>query len=193
MSWATAVLNSLRGPDDWWGFMVYRTTYESEQEWDYFKSVCNGMCQAAYKGSDDGAAARERLRLEMVEDPSLDGVDVEEVLRRFREHCWANDWSAGGRGRNQCCVMVDKRALMSVARRKESNDPAHVLLVDRQYDHNIGEGNEDQEDDQDEEEDEEEDYSTLRVVLSELLRTFYIDLLSDLQFHEMTSDLLVGE
>jgi len=46
-------------------------------------------------------------------------------------------------------------------------------------------------DDQDEEEDDQDDRATLRVVLSELLDTFYIDLWSDLQFDEMVSDLLV--
>lgn len=190
MSWATTVLESLSGPDDWWGFMVYRTTYESDQDWAYFKRMCDGMCRDVYADSKDGAAVRERLHLEMVEDPSLEGADHEEVLRRFREHCWANDWSSGRRGRNQCCVMVDKRALMSVARRQKSTDPAHVVLVDRRYDHDDGEENEDEEDYQDEE-DFHDDRATLRVVLSELLDTFYIDLLSDLQFDEMVSDLLV--
>jgi len=80
MSWATTVLDSLSGLDDGSGFMVYRTTYESEQDWAYFKRVCDGMCRDVDVDSEDGAAVRERLRLEMVEDASLEGADNEEVL-----------------------------------------------------------------------------------------------------------------
>jgi hypothetical protein len=89
MSLASLLLSDLkRSGQDWWGYMVYRTTYGDEQAWQEFKTKFERYRLDALKHLDasrmpaeDAELLRSTLRLEYVEDAELDGADYVEVRR----------------------------------------------------------------------------------------------------------------
>ncbi|KAF2087643.1 hypothetical protein K490DRAFT_56738 [Saccharata proteae CBS 121410] len=211
MSWASAIVRDLLlGGQEWWGFMVYRTVYGNDDEWKEFRSACNELCENAFAAPDgqveeaDSIEAREKLRLELVEDPALDGMDSDGVLDLFRQHCSTSDWSAGARGRNQVCLMANADVVHSVlaARRGEKDVTPYLLAIDRNYDHGVKNTDYDSQNsdyapnarendgiDPDDDEDEGDDGDepiVLKVKMKDIISEFYINLLCDVQPEEMT-------
>jgi hypothetical protein len=89
MSWGAFLLRDLtKSGQDWWGYIVYRTTYGDDQAWQQFKDKFEKYRQVAPQALDasemppeDAQTLRRTLRLEYVEDPELDGADYVEVRR----------------------------------------------------------------------------------------------------------------
>jgi hypothetical protein len=89
MSWGASLRTELeQSGQEWWGYMVYRTTYRDKQAWQDFKHKFEQYRQVGPDGLDatemppKGAQTlRDTLRLEYVEDPEMDGTVSVEVRR----------------------------------------------------------------------------------------------------------------
>ncbi|KAF1989965.1 hypothetical protein K402DRAFT_244391 [Aulographum hederae CBS 113979] len=192
MNHSTSVLKTLgEPPDDWWGFLVYRTTYESEDDWTAFKECCRTLCEKLFLTEPNGQEARRKVKLEFAEVQSLEGASYKQVQETFQTHCKENGWVCGY-GRNERCVKVDARSLRSVVH-PDSGDPAYVIALDREctvqseYFDDDGQSIPSPLGDAQEEEDIAE-YAVLNVLFSALLTEFYSCLLCDLEFHEIGSE-----
>ena len=109
-----------------WGFVIYRTCYDSDEDWKEFLRRLWMHTLEEIQWRCDGADILDSCTWTIVDDPSLDGADSHEVRRRFF------DWRAqavteeqGGQGddtvkapgaspRYRCAIQVNKESLRAV-------------------------------------------------------------------------------
>jgi hypothetical protein len=114
-------------------------------------------------------------------------------IRRFIRHCHDSTWSAGRRGRNQVCLMIDEESMWSIVGHPTPGDlecltvsqprvpRAYAVVVDRHYD--LTETTLEPGVEPGEEIDLGPD--TMNVAISDVLSAFYTNLLCDLHLEEM--------
>jgi hypothetical protein len=74
--------------DQPWGFVVFRTCcYDDEDDWQLFRSHWNSVIASTFQDVshlEPVADAQQRFTIHWVEDPKLEGADVNEVAKRYR-------------------------------------------------------------------------------------------------------------
>lgn len=121
----------IRNSHQTWGFVIYRCTYDSDENWATFMSrlrLCTEQSFAEYNGADIMA----RLAWTVVEDRSLlDGATADEVRDHWLE--WVQTAAEREQGapegrsaRYRYCIQVDTESLKSVV---------HDAVTPPAYDH----------------------------------------------------------
>ncbi|KAL4956504.1 hypothetical protein BDW69DRAFT_203063 [Aspergillus filifer] len=105
-----------------WGFVIYRTTYASEEQWAAGIAKLNRHfdCCLPGPGTEAGRHVREGFRNVIIDDVfTLNGASVETVLGRHRK--WVEEERQVDRDsytfaqpRFQFCLMIDEQCLRSI-------------------------------------------------------------------------------
>ncbi|KAK4149974.1 hypothetical protein C8A00DRAFT_18416 [Chaetomidium leptoderma] len=90
---AIAIRDSLREFNlSKWGFVIFRCTYRSQEKWDKFVALAKAYARAYFEQCEM-QTIYDRMEWTIIEDAAaLDGADIVETSRRFRE--WI-DWGPG--------------------------------------------------------------------------------------------------
>lgn len=110
-----------------WGWVIYRSTYNSEEEWQEFLRRLHAQIEASLK-SFGGLDIYDSLGFKVFEDQTLfDGASTATIREHFKT--WAETASqeeqGTGRGqsqRYQFCIQVDTEALHSVVYEANPSD-----------------------------------------------------------------------
>ncbi|KAL4960978.1 uncharacterized protein BDV14DRAFT_181207 [Aspergillus stella-maris] len=106
-----------------WGFVIYRTTYASEEDWAEGIAKLNRHfdCCLPSPGNEAIRLVREGLRNVIIDDIStFNGASVETVLKRHQkwvvEECQIDidEGEAFGIPRFEFCLMIDEQCLRSI-------------------------------------------------------------------------------
>ncbi|PSK58682.1 hypothetical protein B9Z65_6697 [Elsinoe australis] len=94
-----------------WGFVIYRCTYKSDDEWSRFLQILNATVREALEAEDEVedegyVGLMDTLDWSVQEDLELEGARKHEVRRRFRQ--WASENSGSNSCRGKFCIMVDQ-------------------------------------------------------------------------------------
>jgi hypothetical protein len=149
-----------------WGFVIYRSTYTSDNEFASFIASIRTSVSASIV--DDGAETSptaQQLSWKIIEDQSrLDGASKAEVRRLFDEWCRSTELAAeqpealhpvaeSQNARYRFCVQIDKASLDSF----KTDRDLWVNLIMRRWPYGPDEDENANDDDQEEDEEEEED------------------------------------
>ncbi|KAF4549720.1 Hypothetical protein D9617_20g027760 [Elsinoe fawcettii] len=117
-----------------WGWVIYRATYEDDNEWSGFMQRIDAIAQ---KWLEDGGEPElmASLTWRVEQDPSYQGVTKSQIREHFRELRDKISTKAPGDPRYQYCLFVDQDCLRSVLdainkpRTVFDNNKGHVILV----------------------------------------------------------------
>ncbi|KAF4547952.1 Hypothetical protein D9617_33g038160 [Elsinoe fawcettii] len=114
-----------------WGFVIYRCTYASNQDWETLMTKLKDADLA--ENEDPRSALSDRLHdtltYTVFEDKELEGASKEQVHKRFGDWVDSKPWETeqptgcgrGASGRYEVCLMVDEAALKSVLDQPENS------------------------------------------------------------------------
>lgn len=101
-----------------WGLVIYRCTYESDDEWDQFMERLRATINKSLEFWN-GLDMLDSLRLTVLEDRAFNGVSTSVIRQKFRPWVETAPLEEQGTGpaysqRYRYCIMVDEAALRSV-------------------------------------------------------------------------------
>ncbi|XXG96969.1 Checkpoint protein hus1 [Hypoxylon texense] len=113
-----------------WGYVIVRTYYRSESQWEQFQEKLDAMCDEQLsaetgKGLDK---VQETLEFKMIEDPRLQDVSAEEARRHFHV-AKAMGGVAAGLDLN-VLLLVDEGVIDSVLNDDANNRVPYLTAVD---------------------------------------------------------------
>lgn len=152
---------------DKWGWVIYRCTYNSDDDWSTFMEILKGISRDRIGTYLYNSVAEEVGRMQtwtVFEDRNqLDNASKSIVRRMFNK--WVHSPEAAaeqpnakcppplmGMSRNLFCMHVDEESLRSVL---EDSSYWHVNIIDRKWVPEEDRPDDDDDDDEDEDEDEE--------------------------------------
>ncbi|KAA8650190.1 hypothetical protein EYZ11_010064 [Aspergillus tanneri] len=111
-----------------WGYFIYRTTYASEEDWTaalaklnrYFYHEVKPPNRELLPGQLDAyKLIYEGYRNVIIEDPELDGVGADIILKKHREWVTRHGLDTYASPRFGHCLMIDEQCLRSILASKE--------------------------------------------------------------------------
>lgn len=129
-----------------WGFVVYRCTYSSDEDWVRFMDILRQENRKALSYEEGGLEMWESLDMTVFEDRStLDGASKGFVREQFREWCKSApqqeqgaEAEAGCSQRYRYCLQVDEASLRSVVDALPRGGPyqqGFVNLINKEREH----------------------------------------------------------
>ncbi|KAF2224011.1 hypothetical protein BDZ85DRAFT_95913 [Elsinoe ampelina] len=120
-----------------WGFIIYRCSYKSDDEWSRFLKILNDHVRESLEADDeDYLDLMDTLDWAIQEKPELEGASKELVRRRFHE--WASKHSELSSPRANFCVMVDQDCIDATLAAPappeyDSENKAFVYIIDKNW------------------------------------------------------------